>query len=611
MTTRRNFIKQSSLMTSALLCYGPKLLYAADDESFDYQSKFIKVGLDKKHLRFNFFSSDSLGKSNFSVSPLFALKDQLQTYTTKQTRKSLAYYIPAKDDVPVWKFRFSEREIELRSRFAGQENGESFLVSFSQKLNHCTALGYFSGDHKLKFPCVLHFPGMGTFRVYCSDPDGHLSYNAELTDKPFVNISFPAANKVNPDVTYVLKSVAIFPDHSKILRHDDRYDGFKKNFINIFQLSPGFKLLANNSTSDACAFTLFLYAEMAKKTPQLVEGLSAFDLIRTTLDKYLNGFVAYGMVGKPNWHSKYNSSDSFPSLIMAACYYILHTKDYKWAKENYQKICDWANKMIATDKNGDGIIEYGYSGNSNSWNGDIRPANWWDTIGFGHDDAYSNALAYRACVLLGDVSNAIGNATNANYFTSFAQKLKTNYWSNFYNEKSGVLAGWKSEDGKLHDYYFTFVNSIAICYGLLTEEQGKKVMTRLIAKMEEVGYTDFSLGLPGNLIPIRREDYIHFDRRWGYGKDDEGRDGFQIYENGGATGCYAYYTIKALNLMGMQKEADAILNPMLESFTKGEFEGNCPGSTMTKDWKTWKGECWGYEGFLVDNYLTLLAVVDE
>jgi len=129
--------------------------------------------------------------------------------------------------------------------------------------------------------------------------------------------------------------------------------------------------------------------------------------------------------------------------------------------------------------------------------------------------------------------------------------------------------------------------------------------------MNEVGYTNFRLGLPGNLIPVRREDYIHFDRRWGYGKDEEGRDGFQIYENGGATGCYAYFTIRALKMLGMQAQADAILNPMLESFTNGDFEGNCPGSTMTKDWKTWKGDCWGYEGFLVDNYLTLLAVVDR
>ena len=33
-------------------------------------------------------------------------------------------------------------------------------------------------------------------------------------------------------------------------------------------------------------------------------------------------------------------------------------------------------------------------------------------------------------------------------------------------------------------------------------------MDRLLAKMKEVGHTHFEYGLPGNLIPIRREDYV-------------------------------------------------------------------------------------------------------
>ncbi|HEY6083196.1 MAG TPA: hypothetical protein VIU45_07035, partial [Chitinophagaceae bacterium] len=111
------------------------------------------------------------------------------------------------------------------------------------------------------------------------------------------------------------------------------------------------------------------------------------------------------------------------------------------------------------------------------------------------------------------------------------------------------------------------------------------------------------LGLPGNLIPVKNEDYMDKNKRWGY-------DNFQVYENGGATGCYAYYTIHALFKAGMRKEAGAILFPMLESYKYGGFEGYCSDNNMTKDWKSWKGECSGYEGFLVDNYLALLAVLD-
>jgi hypothetical protein len=43
---------------------------------------------------------------------------------------------------------------------------------------------------------------------------------------------------------------------------------------------------------------------------------------------------------------------------------------------------------------------------------------------------------------------------------------------------------------------------------------------------------------------------------------------------------------------------------------EGNFQGRC-NNGRSKDWKTWTGECWGYEGFLVDNYMFLLAVLER
>jgi hypothetical protein len=34
-------------------------------------------------------------------------------------------------------------------------------------------------------------------------------------------------------------------------------------------------------------------------------------------------------------------------------------------------------------------------------------------------------------------------------------------------------------------------------------------------------------------------------------------------------------------------------------------------SGQSKDWHAWDGACHGYEGFLVDSFLPLLAVFDE
>ena len=603
MSTRRTFIQQSALAGIVAGIPGQFSFLMNDDKDFSYESLYLKLQLLRDKPQFSFFSTDSLGGKQFSVNPLLKnLEYSEEQYESKVTSKSIAYFLKTKrKHNPAWECKMRDKSFTIQTRWNSELKVSPFEIIFSQRINHCTVLGNLCGDKQIDFPCVLHLPGLGTFRIYCNDPKITLFYDAELTEKPYIKIALASADSNHQNITYTFESVTIFPDIDKV-KDNTTFNGFKKNYINIFQLSPRFKTLANNSTSDACAFTLFLYAEMARKTPPLAEGLSAMDLIRNTLDQYLNGMLGYGMAGKINWQSVYNSSDSFPSLIMAACYYIIDTKDLEWANKNYLGIKDWATKMIATDTNNDGIIEYGYSGNSNSWIKDFkRPANWWDTIGFGHDDAYSNALAYRACTLLSKVAAILNNSGDSHYYDAFAKKLKSNYFSRFFNPDTGVLGGWRSADGELHDYYFTFVNGIAICYGLIEDNNAKSIMQRLLEKMKEVGYTNFKLGLLGNLIPVADKDYADKNPRWGY-------QNFQAYENGGASGCYVYYTINALYKLKMRKEANEIFLAMMESYNEGGFEGYCSNNNMTKDWKDWKGECWGYEGFLVDNYLAMLAI---
>jgi len=114
-----------------------------------------------------------------------------------------------------------------------------------------------------------------------------------------------------------------------------------------------------------------------------------------------------------------------------------------------------------------------------------------------------------------------------------------------------------------------------------------------------VGYTQFQYGLPGVLIPVRAEDYV-----WG------NRDPFQVYQNGGATGSFAYFTLAALYQLGRSSEADAMLFPMLKAYEDGSFQGFGPNG-RSYDWKSWDGAPHGYEGLLVDNYQTLLAVLSR
>ncbi len=191
--------------------------------------------------------------------------------------------------------------------------------------------------------------------------------------------------------------------------------------------------------------------------------------------------------------------------------------------------------------------------------------------------------------------------------------MRRAYLSTFLNPATGVLAGWRSADGQLHDYWFTFVSGVAITYGVVDAKDGGPILDRLRAKMAEVGYTSFNLGLPGNLVPVRKGDYVNHETPpevHGVPRLEDGSDGFQFYENGGATACFAYFTIKALYLTGRTAEARRLFYPLLDGYARGDFQGFGENG-MSKDWRDWKGGCHGYEGFLVDSYLPMLAVLDE
>jgi hypothetical protein len=626
-SNRRQFLKNSLFTTLAIPFAGfsrPRR-GTFPISGLSRETAYYKIALNPKEPAFDLLAVDSLGGGKFPANPLSGSRvSSPNRYAVRTTERGVAYrfaHQPA-DVPPVWEFTFGENTFTVTSRYAGSGGGgpEPLELLFVQRLNHATLLGRLeAGSQRVPLPCLLHLPGMGSVRLSSHGPAALLYDARRFVKEPYVRVVLPAATAENPEVTYTWEITAIHPP----LPPDAdgaAYEGYRRNFLNIFQLNPRLGVLANNASSDACAFTLYKYSEVARRTPPLAEGVTALGLIRDTLDQYLDGQKAYGLVGfngdkDPELaHADiigdqlaYNHLDSFPSLLIAACNYVRGSKDAAWAGRRYEGLKKWAEAIWRGDATGNGLIKHPESGNSGSWDGSTgrRPANWWDTVGFGHEDAYSNALAYRATVLFAQLAHGLGRKADATHYGRKAKKLKSVYYPTFYNPATGVLAGWRSADGKLHDYYFTFVNGVAIHYGLIDPKPANRIMDALLEKMRRVGYTRFELGLPGNLVCVDKSDYTHHDPRWGYSED--GVKGFQVYENGGATACFAYFTIAALQRLGRTTEADAILRPMLKSFSEGRFEGKAENG-MSYDWKDWQGNPNGYEGFLVDSYLTFLAV---
>ena len=357
MISRRDFIRQSSLAGIAVCAAPGSVSFIREQPDFSFESAFLKVRLQRNAPAFSFFSTDSLGGRTFPVSPLLANKgpdsggvqQALPVYESRVQGSRISYYLNNDDKLPAWECIMEERQFILRTAWKEGMAASPFTFLFSQPANHCTVLGEMTGEKEMKFPCLLHLPGMGTFRIYASQPDLRFLYDADRNVKePFIQISLPPADRRHPVIDYRFESAAIFPEIGKI-KGDPRFDGFRKNYINIFQVNPRIRALANNSASDACAFTLFLYAAMARHTPALVGDLTAMHLVRDTLDRYLGDMKAYGQLGYAGWNSEFDSSDSFPSLIISACYYIQDTRDLDWARKNYPGIRAWAKKVMSTD----------------------------------------------------------------------------------------------------------------------------------------------------------------------------------------------------------------------------------------------------------------------
>ncbi len=575
---------------------------------------YIDAKISLNYPGFEGLSVDSLGKEHFPLVTIIAPTTPPSPVNAVKHGSQVEFrpFGAHRSKAPTWTIQIKTREIILESHWLPDDPGEPFVINADASVSHLTLLGLLETNGSIQLPAVLHFPDQGSFQIFVRPNDAaSLGYSATRKN---VKITFPAATREHPILTYNLKVAAIYPKITGI-EGDPRFDGFRRDWLNIFQINPQRRLLSNNSGSDSCGYCYYEYADIANDTPSLSGGLTAMDMVRQTLDQIIAGAIVCGMPGYTRGHEDHPqaTADTLPSFLISAEEYVQSSHDENWLATNYQQIKLWADQMLATDTNGDGLIKYVVSGNSSTWpdgSPPLRPSNWWDTIGFGHEDAYANALAYRALLGMEQFAQQTGHSDDQTRYQAAADKLKANYFTTFYNPATGILAGWRSADGQLHDYYFPWVSGIAIHYGLVPAGKANGIMDRLLSKMQEVGYTNFTLGLPGNLIPVARKDYAHHNLRFGGGTNEDGSDGFQIYENGGATACFAYFTLAALYDLGRINDGDRILFPMLDAFAKGDFQG-FGSNRMSKDWKTWNGDPHGYEGLLNDNYYALLAVLDR
>ena len=373
-----------------------------------------------------------------------------------------------------------------------------------------------------------------------------------------------------------------------------------------FSAPPG--LFANNVVSDPASASIWFYADQAFWTPRPTRDISLMNTVRATIDFWLDNKVQENGEVICYWHHT-GFLDANAGPIIAAWSYVAATDDTEWLESKIERLEFIADYLIRRDIDGDGMVEARQSGNYGTLVEPYRSCAWWDALNCGHKDGYTNALIFRAWCCLADLEQKLGRTEQAKKYAAAAKKLKAAYAEILRNPETGWLAWWKSEDGTLHDYASPTLNGLAIEYGLVSPEEGRAILQKLWAKMEEVGFDRFDLGVPPMLIPVLRADYLLPDAI-GCPKREDGTDTVGHYMNGGITAGHVLHFLAAHYVVGMDEKADFLLHEMMKRQAEGKFHNGVTDSAGHGiDWTDWQGNPTGYEGYLAESCRFLQAIL--
>jgi hypothetical protein len=382
---------------------------------------------------------------------------------------------------------------------------------------------------------------------------------------------------------------------------------------NPFSAPPG--ILANNVISDPVSCLMGVWADHALLTPPLPAGISLPDLVRRTVDWWLDHRVKPSGEVFAYWDYA-DMLDANASPLIAAWDYVEATGDRQWLARRIERLELIADYLVGRDEDNDGLVESTHSGNYGTLIEPMRAGSAYDTINAGYKDAYCNALIYRAFCCLADLEAQMHRLAQRHRYTDRADRMKNVYAQTFLNPQTGWLAWWKSKDGEMHDLSSPMISSLAICYGLVDPKQGRSMLNRLWSKLEAVGFRRFDLGVPITLAPIRPGDYLMGPTIYGAPKNEDGSDTFGRYLNGGCCVSDAYLFVTALHIVGERDRGDRILKAMLKRQEQGVFpngggfqNGVVDQYPLGAEFYTWEGQTCGYEGHLTYSYSFLQALL--
>lgn len=479
-------------------------------------------------------------------------------------------------------------------------------------------------------PAILSAPDLGQLLVSCKEIPSLQGRMEGSRGEKWIRTIFELV-PVRGTAVYNIEFAPVILPMPQGYANLQRWEAARRGWFNLIQQSCGASggninvhgVWANNALSDPVSSLVYLLGDATLLVPELAPGVLMKDILKHTLSYWINdktndeGLVTYtarGTAGreqqpddatleKINPGDNQNVMDANPSVLIGAWCYMAVAKDDLWLQQHIGQLEFIAQYMIRRDTDNDGIMESKQSGNSGSRLKYRNPDCAFDCYSSGHKNAYVNILAYRAWNAMAALEKQLGRYEKMRLYLGRAEKLKKAFVKTFYNPASGWLGWWKSEDGVLHDINTDVATSMAIVYGLLDENAGKKMLQQYWAALEATGFKRFDLGVPLNIKPVPREDMEHYSA-------------FQQFLNGGCTVFNTAVFIDALYTVGMTPQADMILDRMLHRQQSGAFAngGGFQNGFVDKmgygaEVFDWSGNPAGYEGHLIYNWSFLHSVL--
>lgn len=355
--------------------------------------------------------------------------------------------------------------------------------------------------------------------------------------------------------------------------------------------------LSNNGASMHCPICMDTWAAVTRPLGEILPGLRAEEFLRHSLERWLTGGPGYAAGRLLQDGSSHDADDEYlqtgASALRGLGEYLRHFATPAWYREFAPYIRQKLDAARDRDLDGDGLIESmhrtGVSG-TKQWS-----TCWFDVISFGWKDAFANAILYGALKELAAGMRRFKEVDQAQKLAQWAGWLRANYRDTFMNPATGWLAGWRCREDKLHDYAFLPVNGAAIAEGLLSPDEGRAILHRLLGEARRVGLPDPALGLPGNLHHIPDHDLSDIIQGYPFG----------YYQNGGRTHSQTRHFVMALYRCGFQREGDAMLARLCAGFAEAKVFG---GNQSGVDWRYWDDRPCGYEGLLTDQFGVIEAI---